>query len=927
MTADAPSERSALAEAVDGALLGLLEIEAAHDIGKHWSKDKDGNAVNKVAGELYAGWVYERQLPVTPSALQAFLEALAPARHAVMFGAFAAQGPLERELTTKARLSDKPGAMARTRDGFVWRSGPSVFAVDIDSKAVKFSDAQAALDFIVGAMPDLAGAPVLVAPSSSSCIYDGVREVHGPRGWHLYFIVANGRMTPTLRDLMETRLWACGAGEFAVSKSGALLERCGIDLAVYQPERLWFSAGATCVVPLNQRRWVMARCFNDNAAPFDIASLPGITPDERARAEANKAAAKEKARAQAAVVRAQWEAAFVGALVATGVREDAAKEIVARSLDGVLMGAFVLYLADGRRVTAAEMDREPWRYAGQRCADPLDPDYWDKRIAIILYDGRGRLVIFSHRHGGQRFVIVAQLNVVRLLPGESPRAVREAAQGLADAGVFFLRGDKVARVTAEGDCPVLSEAALMLALELVNRYIKQRANSETWNVTDCTERHVKAVRAAGSETGLPTLNAVATAPLVLPSERLLNAPGFDADSGVMLVCPPGADFYEVAARPTLHDAADALRRIWEVIAGFPFVGPEYVGAAFAALLTAHLRPVLRTAPAFVVTATTAGTGKTLLSQVIAAMLHRPAVFGSMPLDDQREAAKELMGNLRAGIAGKVIDNVVTGYTLTGCEPFASVLTSETWGVRLLGVNDTEVHSTRVLWLITGNNISVGADFIRRTIVIDMDARVERPELRRFTFDPHAAMRARRQEMAAALNTLVLAWFAAGSPRPDTPVGSYDDWDTLVRSPLVWLARELPSVAPDLPVFADPYQTTEREAAEDPDITALSALLPFWLATWPMGARVADVVALWKDRRCDHYGHYQPSLASVERQDTPALDALEAVARRGSDLNTRVLGKWLSGVRGRVVAGLRLESRSGGKGVACWFVECVGPKVG
>lgn len=921
MTADAPSERTALAEAVDGALLGLLEIEAAHDIGKHWSKDKDGNVVGKVAGELYAGWVRERQLPATPGALRAFLEALEPSRHAVMFGAFAAQGQLERELTTKARLSDKPGAMARTRDGFVWRSGPSVFAVDIDSKVVKFSDAEAAYRFIVETVPELAGAPVLVVPSSSSCIFDGDREVYGPRGWHLSFIVSDGRMTPTLRDLMETRLWACGAGEFAISKSGALLERCGIDLAVYQPERLWFSAGATCAAPLNQRRWVMARCFNDNAAPFEIASLPSITPDERARAEANKAAAKEKARAEASVVLARR----VGELVASGEREDAAKELVAHSNAGVLIGPFVLHLADGRRVTVTEVVREPWRYDGVRCADPLDPEYWDKRVARIAYDGRGRPVIFSHRHGGQRFVLVAQLNVVRLLQGETPRAVREAAQGLADAGVFFLRGDKVARVTAEGDCPVLSEPALMLALEQTNRFLKRRANSEAWNVADCPERLVKALRAAGSETGLPTLNAVATAPLVLPSGRLLNVPGFDADSGVMVVCPPCADFYEVTARPTLHDAANALRRIWEVIAGFPFVAPEYVGAVFAALLTAHLRPVLRTAPAFVVTATTAGTGKTLLTQVIAAMLHRPAVFGSMPLDDPREAAKELMGNLRAGIAGKVIDNVQTGYTLTGCEPFASVLTSETWGARLLGVNDTEMHSTRVLWLITGNNLSIGADFIRRTIVIEIDARVERPELRRFAFDPLAVMRARRQEMAAALNTLVLAWFAAGAPRPDTPVGSYAGWDTLVRSPLVWLARELPSVAPDLPAFADPYQTTQRESSEDPDVTALAALLPFWLSTWPMGARVADVVALWKDRRCDHFGHYQPSLASVERQDTPALDALEAIARRGSDLNARALAMWLSGVRGRVVAGLRIESRKGGGGVARWYVECVGVK--
>lgn len=58
-------------------------------------------------------------------------------------------------------------------------------------------------------------------------------------------------------------------------------------------------------------------------------------------------------------------------------------------------------------------------------------------------------------------------------------------------------------------------------------------------------------------------------------------------------------------------------------------------------------------------------------------------------------------------------------------------------------------STRVTWILTGNNMQVHGDLIRRILPIDLDAKMERPEDRIFERDAVAQVLAHRRDYLTA----------------------------------------------------------------------------------------------------------------------------------------------------------------------------------
>jgi len=70
---------------------------------------------------------------------------------------------------------------------------------------------------------------------------------------------------------------------------------------------------------------------------------------------------------------------------------------------------FILHFRDLGAVTVADVLRDPDRYDRERLADPGEPDYAnDARIAVFYANlGRARPHVFSHAHGGTRYVLAA----------------------------------------------------------------------------------------------------------------------------------------------------------------------------------------------------------------------------------------------------------------------------------------------------------------------------------------------------------------------------------------------------------------------------------------------------------------------------------------------------------------------------------------
>src|SRR3989475_2543209 len=220
------------------------------------------------------------------------------------------------KLVTQKRLDAVPhdqrgGVIARTREYLQFAQAPGIAMLDFDASGAPQSllDLVASPDqtrgLLIEAVPDLATAPMVWRPSSSSYLYDGDREVCGLRGQRVYIAVTRAADIPYLGELLYERFWLLGYGCFVVSASGQFLDRTLLDGAVWQPERLDFAAGPLCVAPL-ERRVPDARMWNGDGPVFDPRSAAGLTAEEKRQIEAKRNAERLAKGDEARARRGEW---------------------------------------------------------------------------------------------------------------------------------------------------------------------------------------------------------------------------------------------------------------------------------------------------------------------------------------------------------------------------------------------------------------------------------------------------------------------------------------------------------------------------------------------------------------------------------------------------------------------------------------------
>jgi len=107
-------------------------------------------------------------------------------------------------------------------------------------------------------------------------------------------------------------------------------------------------------------------------------------------------------------------------------------------------------------------------------------------------------------------------------------------------------------------------------------------------------------------------------------------------------------------------------------------------------------------------------------------------------------------------------------------------------VRILGKSETPECEFRGTVFANGNNITVVGDMTRRTLIRNLDPKVERPELRRFKHDPIRLIMADRGAYVAAALTIARAYWVLGERVKCSPIASYGMWSRVVREPLIWL---------------------------------------------------------------------------------------------------------------------------------------------
>ena len=877
----------------------LITATTPDRLSKGFRLDDAGRLVKVPGGQLVDGLAETRAFP----SLSAFADALASLTptNAMVYGVCDQDRARVVPQDRLAKITDtRLPVIARDREHFRYPAGPAIMMIDHDTPkgAAPMTD-NALLEALYGVFPGLDRAPHILAQSASSYIYHGDRELIGQRGRRIYLMVEDGRDIARAGAVLFKRLQLAGLGHVEIGKAGQLLERGLADAAVYQPERLDFCGGAVCEAPLVQRRLLPA-LYNAEAHPLDTrAALPDLTPTEEAKRREIVATLKTNAAPEAAKRREAWAEEQVGRILArvgkTPVSHpqdaDKLREVYRNATEHRdLYGEFELVMADGKTVTVADILGNTDKYHGQRLADPLEPTYGnDHRIAVLNLRAAGKPYIYSHAHGGLRYSLRRERRAHVIRAGERLAAVEAALGAMRGDGTLFERNGEIVRVTNQGAIVPLPQAGILLELD---RLVRWQKYTKTGDIVpcDCPRPVAEGVMAMVGKWGLPKLTAVTTAPLYHPrADRIIERDGYDPETGILVVCPDLDGWPGVPANPTQEHVKEALGRLWTPFREFPFPGALDRGVFLAAILTAMGRPAYATAPGFLVVASTAGSGKTLLAKCLSAIAGEEVPSVMTGAEDDAEMRKRLVAIGRRGAAVIVLDNL-TGYL--DSDALCAWLTSECLADRILGVSEDVMVRTGGVLVATGNNVTPKGDLCRRILTCRIEANSETPWKRSFHLDPVQYCRDHRLELVADGLTVLRHYMGQPNPLTDR-TASFEEWSDTIRRAVAGIARD------GLMDVADPVESIDAAYEEDPETAKLRALL-----------------TVWNDR----YGKAPSTVAQTKADaanDETLKAALEEIAWDGHDINPRRLGRWIERNAGRIVDGLKFERAGKVNGSLSW----------
>lgn len=345
-----------------------------------------------------------------------------------------------------------------------------------------------------------------------------------------------------------------------------------------------------------------------------------------------------------------------------------------------------------------------------------------------------------------------------------------ALEASNDPPTYFLRGTVPVRLAADAKAEVLTNTSLKGDLDRLADFVKVVYK-------DKGEPEINPARPPSDlapdiltrpELPLPRLEAIASAPVVLPSGEVLLKDGFDEESGILL------RLKGLQGLRTDIPSAEALGMLHEVYGEFPFVDEAGIAHTLAMTLQPFARPLIHgPTPMYLIDAPARGTGKGLLSEVMNLIplgIYAPTMAQARDSDEQE---KRITSVLLEGRQIVFLDNV----TRLGSEPLHIVLTSEVWQGRILGKSETVTMPNRAVWLASGNNVELSDEMTRRVIPIRLDAGVERPEER--SGFKHADLpgyvRQHRSELVSACLSLIQAWLEAGQPHGTATLGRFESW--------------------------------------------------------------------------------------------------------------------------------------------------------
>lgn len=428
---------------------------------------------------------------------------------------------------------------------------------------------------------------------------------------------------------------------------------------------------------------------------------------------------------------------------------------------------------------------------------------------------------------------------------------------------------------------------LIEKMTATSNFRKFVVRTKDWRSVNCPELVAHAYLERRQQWEVPLLTGVATCPILCPDGRIIEQSGYDAETGIYYD-PQGIEFPAVPSNPSRDQALAALRLHRELVKDFPFVDEVSRAVAVAQTLTLLARHCFPHAPLFAGSATSAGSGKTLL-QNLASIIATGSEASLLDFSPDPEEFKKLLGAvLPEASPVLLLDNIESGVALQGTV-LCKAITEDTINLRILGQSRTvDADTTHLTFFANGNNLALHGDITRRALRWELDPKCENPELRELDESATLAqVKRRRPELVAAGLTVLRYYLQAGSPDPVALIGSFEPWCRLIPSALRHLGME------------DATASLRQLRRGDPGRSELAAVLVEWRRQFgdiPAGSTEAIARA----------GERTSSAPDADPAHPLFRDLLLSIAQDGrSDRISKLrLSKWLSSHRGEVVQGHR-----------------------
>lgn len=545
-------------------------------------------------------------------------------------------------------------------------------------------------------------------------------------------------------------------------------------------------------------------------------------------------------------------------------------------------------------------------------------------LAIIadtpIYNGKKELIVLDKQSSDA--INQNGLPEILILDGDLPGIIDSIEKHLIQSNsLIFQRSGGLYRINYENSFDITTSSTIKQCtlvpvhehwlITECERYInfKKIDNRKKKKVpTNCPDQIARRILHNTARWKFPTLNTIISAPTIRLDGTILEKYGYDIETA--LFYDKQNDYPALPRFVSKQDGIDALTFIKKELLendcvtskekGFVFSSNASKASALAAILTSVIRPVLPTAPLFLINASRAGSGKSLLADII-------SIIGSGKLpktlewnEDNIELEKTIISILAAGVSVVNIDNITTPL---GGRILDKILTSKEYTGRLLGANKLITCSTNILWLATGNNTTVIADTTRRVILCTLDPQTDKPENRIYTKNLYKYVYENRIKIVMAVITAIKSYYDAKLPNQHIKqMGSFEEWSNIIRNVLLFLNE------------SDCLENTTSLEKNDPERKKIIDFMTGWDEIYGdgMGA-VKELVALSKSviaNDDDRYGetYRYPGLRSVLE---------EYFADRHGEINKQKIGVFLSKYENRIENNRKFIKIEHKHGVSIW----------